>query len=137
MAIGTLHSKACGMGFMRKFDIVEGDRPLFDPHMAERGAGDVRLELLGLIAFVHDCLGLFGFVVCHVEKFDGVLDIVYSATEENVAVVVAGLVEKGLGLSKTRRPPLGFFRVVKQFLYIEDSLIGFILHFGQEVFPVF
>jgi hypothetical protein len=129
MAIGTLHSKACGMGFMRKLDVVEGDRPLFDPHMTEGGAGDVRLGLLGLIAFVHDCLGLFGFIVCHVEEFDRVLDIVYSATEQNVAVVMAGLVEKGLGLSKTWRLPLGFFRVVKQLLGVEDSLIGFILHF--------
>jgi len=124
------------MGFMRKLDIVEGDRPLFDPHMAEGGAGDVRLELLGLIAFVHDCLGLFGFVVCHVEKFDGVLDIVYSATEENVAVVVAGLVEKGLGLSKSRRAPLGLLQIIKGLLGGENPLIGVILHLCQEGFPV-
>ena len=51
------------MGFMGKLDIVERDRPLFDSHMAEGGAGNVRLDLLGFIAFVDDCLGLFGFVV--------------------------------------------------------------------------
>ena len=49
--------------------------------MAEGGAGDVRLKLLGLIAFVDDCLGLFGLVVRHVEEFDGVLDIVNSLAE--------------------------------------------------------
>ena len=125
------------MGFMGKRDIVEGDRPLFDSHMAEGGAGKVRLELLGLIAFVDDCLGLFGFVVCHVEEFDGVLDIVNPAAEKNVAVVVARLVEKGLGLSKIWRFPVGFFRVIKQLLYVEDSLIGFVFHFGEKVFPVF
>ena len=64
-------------------------------------------------------------LLCHVEEFRyGVLDVVNPAAEENVAVVMARLVEKGLGLSKPWRLPLGFFRVVKQLLCVEDSLIG-------------
>jgi len=63
MAVGAFHPEARRMGFVREFDIVEGNRTSLNPHMARRGAGDVRPELLRFMILVHGCQSLFGLVV--------------------------------------------------------------------------
>ncbi len=110
MTVRALHAKACGMGFMGEFDLVERNSPFLDPNMAERGAGHVRPEFLGSITSIDGCQGLFGLIVGYVEKLDRILDVVdtpaqiergYKLCRASLRRVLAFLTSEGF--------PLGLF----------------------------
>ena len=52
MAIRTLLSIACNVGFMREFDIIKRNGTLLDPNMAQRGTGHAGFRLLGCVVFI-------------------------------------------------------------------------------------
>ena len=129
MAVRTFQSIASHMGLMRKFDIVKGNGPFLHPHMAEGRTGHLGLKFLGLITFINDCQGLFSLIIGCIEKFEGIFDIVNALAQKNKAVIVAGFIEKVLGLLKICRASFGLFRIIEDLLNIEDPLIGLILCF--------
>jgi len=51
-------------------------------------------------------------MIRYVKEFRGIFHIMNSLAEKNEAVIVAGFVEKGLGLSQFRSFPLGFFILI-------------------------
>jgi hypothetical protein len=52
MAIRTLLSGTCNVGFVGELDIVKRNGTPLNPNMAQRGTGDAGFELLGRVVFV-------------------------------------------------------------------------------------
>jgi hypothetical protein len=52
MAIRTLLSVSCNVGFMGEFGVIKGNSTLLDPNMAQRGTGHLGFRLLGCVAFI-------------------------------------------------------------------------------------
>ena len=136
MTVRTLQSVASYMGFMRELHIVEGHRPFFHAHMAQGRTGHWGLEFPGPVAFVDGRKGLFSLAIGHIKEFDRVLDIMNAIAQENKAVIMAGFVEKGLGLLERRRFPSGLLIIKQHLLNIEDPLIRLILRLREECLPV-
>jgi hypothetical protein len=112
MAVQTFQPLAGHMGFMRKLDIVERDGTFFNSNMAETRAGHLGLKLSGLVPSIEDRQGLFGLVVGAIEEFEGIFDIVNTLAQKNKVEIMAGLIEKILGLLKSLRPPLAFAKLI-------------------------
>jgi hypothetical protein len=136
VAVRTLQSIPGHMCLMREFYIVEGNRPFLHPYMAKGCAGHLSLKLLGLISFINFCYGLLCLIAGGIEKFEGIFDIVNALAQKDKAVIMAGFVEEVLTLFKLQRPPSVFFKIIQHPLNIEDALIGLILCFGKEGFPM-
>jgi hypothetical protein len=112
MAIGTLQSIACHMGFMRKFDIVEGNGAFFHPHMTEGGTGHLGLKFFGFVTLLENPKGLLCLIIGCVEEFEGIFDIMSALAQKDKAIIMSGFVEEVLGLFKLLRSSSGFFKLI-------------------------
>ena len=113
MAVGTFLPGA-DVARMSEFDIVEGNPSFFYPHMAEGGAGHLCLKLLRLVILIDHRHGLLGFIPGHIEKLDGILDIVNTSAKKNKAVIVPGLVDQVLRPSVSGAPSCGLLEIIKR-----------------------
>jgi hypothetical protein len=112
MAIQTFEPIACDMGFMRKFDIVEGNDAFLDPHMAESRAGHPGFILPDLVTLIDCCENLFGLIIRCIEELDGIFNIMNSLAEEYKTVIVACLIEEVLSFSEVSGVSPGLFKFV-------------------------
>jgi hypothetical protein len=100
VAARTLQSIGCNVGLMGKFGIVKRDCPFLYSNMAEACTSHPGLKFLWLIIFVDGRPGLFGLIICRIEKLEGIFDIVNPLSQKDKAVIMAGFVEEVLGLLK-------------------------------------
>jgi hypothetical protein len=104
VAVRAFQSIARHMGLMRKFDIVEGNRPFLDAHMTKGHTGHSGLKLFRFIGLVQDSSGLFRLTIGRVEEFEGILNIMNTLPQKDKTIIVPRLVEKILSLFKVPCP---------------------------------
>ncbi len=84
------------------------------------------LKLHGLVTLVDFCESPFRSIVCRIEEFKRILNIMNALAKENKAVIVTSFIEEVLSLLKACRTPPSLFNVVQDLLNVENSLIGLI-----------
>ena len=129
VAVRTFQSIPRNMGLMRKFDIVEGNRPFLNAHMTKGGAGHPGLKLSRFIGFIQNSSRLFRLTISRIEEFEGILNIMNPFPQKDKAIIVPRLVEEILSLLEVACPLPVFFKLIEDFLNIEDPLVGFIFRF--------